>query len=131
MPEDQPDAPDAERPLLPNPAIPPAVQAHLRRSLEVLRDDAQDPTVRRRIDDVLQGRGSLRDLARDGGFSAFMEPLVRRGMARMDELSPEERAAAEDGAAAFRRGETPTGGDSGPASPGPAAPPAPPSAGTW
>ncbi len=114
---------DDARPLLPNPDIPPAVQAHLRRSLEALRDQADDPTVRRRIDDVLRGRASLRELATDGGFSAFMEPLVRRGLRRVDELTPEQRDAAEAGAQALRRGEDPSadgprGGGSAPPSPG-------------
>ncbi len=124
MSEDQPAPPEPGSPLLPGSTIPPAAQAHLRRSLEVLRDEAQDPVVRRRIDDVLAGRGSLRELARDGGFGAFMEPLVRRGLQRIDEMSPEERAAAEEGARALGRGEPPASHEPGPT-------PRPPDPGTW
>ncbi|MGG5259965.1 hypothetical protein [Phycicoccus avicenniae] len=83
------------------------MERHLRRSLEVLRDRADDPALRRRMDEVLAGRASLRDLARDDGFDAMMTPLVERGMHDLDELSPEERARAEAGAAALERGEDP------------------------
>jgi hypothetical protein len=81
------------------------VQQHLRESLTVLRDQAQDPGVRRRIDEVLQGRASLRDLARDDAFDTMMTPLVERGMARLDALDPQERARAAADAQALERGE--------------------------
>jgi hypothetical protein len=118
----------AGAPLLPGAPLPDAVQAHLRRSLELLRDQAEDPAVRRRMDDVLAGRASLRDLARDDGFSAMMTPLVERGMQRLDDLTPEERARVEADAAALGRDEVPEHlqerPDDGPT------PPAP-SPGTW
>ena len=94
-------------PLLP--ALPPnrAVDEHLRRSLAVLRDQSEDAALRDRIDDVIRGRSSLRALARDPAFGSMMEPLVTRGLHRLGELSPQERQAAQEGAAAFDRGEDP------------------------
>ncbi len=100
-------APSAEAPLLPGSSVPDAVQTHLRRSLERLRDQAEDPAVRRRMDDVLAGRASLRDLARDEAFSRMMTPLVERGMSRLEDLTPEDRARAEADGAALGRGEVP------------------------
>jgi hypothetical protein len=94
-------------PLLPSLPANRALDQHLRRSLEVLRDQSDDPALRRRIDDVLAGRTSLRSLARDGAFGAMMQPLVARGLQQLDELTPEQRRDAETGAAAFERGETP------------------------
>jgi len=114
-------------PLLPSLPRNRAVDEHLRRSLAVLRDQAADATLRDRIDDVISGRASLRALARDPAFSSMMEPLVTRGMQRLAELTPEERAAAEEGAAALDRGE----GTPGSPEPAPPAPPAPPTHGTW
>lgn len=93
--------------LLPGAGLPPAVRGHLRRSLEVLRDEAQDPAVRGRIEDVLAGRGTLRDLAGDGAFGAFVEPLVERGLRRIDELTPEERARVAADAEALGRDQLP------------------------
>ncbi|MBR7743354.1 hypothetical protein KC207_08640 [Phycicoccus sp. BSK3Z-2] len=120
------DGPGGDGPLLPGAPLPDEVQRHLRRSMEMLRERADDPAVRRRIDDVLAGRASLRDLARDDGFDRFMEPLVRRGMQRLDELSPQEREAAERGAAALARGEKVPEPDADRASR-----PRPPDLGTW
>ena len=94
-------------PLLPSLPTNRALDQHLRRSLEVLRDQTDDAALRRRIDDVVAGRSSLRALARDGAFGAMMQPLVERGLQQLDELTPEQRRDAEDGAAAFDRGETP------------------------
>lgn len=115
-------------PLLPGAPLPDAVQAHLRRSLELLRDQAEDPAVRRRMDEVLAGRASLRDLARDEAFSRMMTPLVERGMSRLDDLTPEDRARAEADAAALGRGEVPEHLRERPAD-DPSTPP--PSPGTW
>ncbi|WP_392543239.1 hypothetical protein [Oryzobacter telluris] len=121
-------APD-DQPLLPGAALPARVQQHLRESLTLIRDQAQDPGVRRRIDDVLQGRSSLRDLARDDAFSTMMTPLVERGMARLDALSPQERAVAEADAAALGRGEPTQAERDGAGEPGPASPAS--GQGTW
>ncbi|QKE83657.1 hypothetical protein [Arthrobacter sp. NEB 688] len=124
-------------PLLPGAPLSGALQTHLRRSLEVLRDRAEDAGVRRRIEDVLAGRATLRDLAGDDRFSAFAAPLVEQGLRRMDELGPEERRLVAEDAAALGRGEVPAhlreDDDRGAAAPAreprPAAPPR--TTGTW
>lgn len=102
-----PDAAPAVPPLLPS--LPPnrVLDQHLRSSLTMVRDQCDDPAVRRRIDDVLAGRSALRALARDDAFGAMMGPLVERGLRRLDALTAQERAAAEAGAAAIGRGEGP------------------------
>jgi hypothetical protein len=97
-------------PLLPSLPGNRALDDHLRRSLAVLRDQTEDATLRARIDDVIRGRSSLRALARDGAFGAMMEPLVTRGMQQVGALTDDERRAAEEGAAAFGRGEVPDAG---------------------
>ncbi|WP_377640246.1 hypothetical protein [Oryzobacter terrae] len=97
--------PAGEPPLLPGAALPSRIQQHLRESLTVLRDQAQDPAVRQRIEAVLAGRSSLRDLARDDAFSTMMTPLVERGMARIDALTPQERERVAADADALARGE--------------------------
>ena len=104
--------PTAVPPAVPPPLLPAlpanrALDQHLRRSLEVLRDQTDDAALRRRIDDVVAGRSSLRALARDGAFGALMQPLVERGLQQLDELTPEQRREAETGAATFDRGEAP------------------------
>jgi hypothetical protein len=106
-PQPQPQPPQSPPPLLPSLPANRALDQHLRRSLEVLRDQTDDATLRRRIDDVVAGRSSLRSLARDGAFGVMMQPLVERGLQQLDALTPEQRRDAEAGAAAFERGETP------------------------
>lgn len=69
----------------------PAADAALRDSLRTLRDSAAGEDMRRRIDAVLDGRSSLRDLARDQRFSAWVGPLAQRGWEDYEEMSPEER----------------------------------------
>jgi hypothetical protein len=99
--------PSSTAPLLP--ALPPnrALDEHLRRSLGVLRDRSEDDGLRDRIDDVIRGRSSLRALSRDPAFGALLEPLVTRGMQQLGDLTPDEQRTAEEGAAAFERGEVP------------------------
>lgn len=94
--------PDDHEPLLPTLRDQPAVDRSLRADLRVLRDATEDDTVRRRIDAVLEGRESLRSLARDGGFGALIEPLAARGWQHWEQLAEDERerlavAAATDG----------------------------------
>jgi len=103
----QPENPDEPPRLLPGLALPPAIEQHLRKSLAVLRDQAADPAVRRSIDDALEGRLSLRQLAGDEAFGQMMNPLVEEGVRRLEALSPEEEARAREGAAALQRGEDP------------------------
>ena len=123
--------PDDQPPVLPGAALPPRIQQHLRESLTVLRDQAQDPAVRRRIEAVLNGQGSLRDLARDDAFSTMMTPLVERGMARIDAMTPQERERVAADAEALSRGEatsTERASDGGRDEPGSGSGPA---QGTW
>lgn len=81
------------------PGLGPASNASLERALRVLRDTATDPAVRDRVDDVLAGPGSLRDLARDDGFGALVGPLAERGWQRWQAQDDDARRAAEQAAA--------------------------------
>ncbi|MBR7742437.1 hypothetical protein KC207_03930 [Phycicoccus sp. BSK3Z-2] len=85
--------PGDDRPLLPGLTGNAALQRQLRLSLETLRDQA-DPRVRERLTAVLEGRASLRDVAREDGFSRFVGPLADRGWDRFREMSPQERDEA-------------------------------------
>jgi hypothetical protein len=73
------------------PAISPGLNAALARSLRVLRHHATDAPLRERIDDVLAGRGSLRDLSRDDSFAALVEPLTTGGWQKWESMDPAER----------------------------------------
>lgn len=101
------DPTSASVPLLKHANFGPAFDQHLRRSLMVLRDQATDTKVRDRINDVLAGRLTLRELASDGGFGAMMEPLVDKGLSRVQDLTPDEDARARQGAAAMSQGKDP------------------------
>lgn len=94
-------------PLFPGLGLGPAMEQHLRQSLTVLRDNASDAGVRERIDAVLAGGLSLRELAVDPDFGSMMNPLVDKGMRQLDEMSPEEDTQARAGAEAFERGQDP------------------------
>lgn len=87
-----------DQPLLPTLRDPRLDQA-LRGSLEVLRDRATDDEVRARIEAVLRGDLSLRSLARDGAFGAFVSPLVERGARELDELPADTRREYDEQAA--------------------------------
>lgn len=82
----------AREPLLPS-LRDPAVDAALRQSLRVLRDHAEDPHVRRAVDDVLAGRSSLRALARDRAFGDLVAPLADEGWQRWEAMPDDERRA--------------------------------------
>ena len=86
----------SDEPLLPTFRDRPAVDAAVRESLEVLRDQADDPAVRDRITAVLESRASLRDLARDDDFGAFLTPYAEEGWRHFEALSPEERERLAD-----------------------------------
>ncbi|WP_114424009.1 hypothetical protein [Nocardioides houyundeii] len=79
------------RPLLPTLAANSKLDAMLRESLRTLRDHAEDEAVRRRIDAVLRGEESLRTLARDDEFGAFVAPLASRGYGTWDAMDPDQR----------------------------------------
>lgn len=68
-----------------------ALSRHLNQSLEVLRDRSDNDDFRRVVDDVLNGRASLRDVYNTPAFAAGIEPGVRKFAERWDELSQEER----------------------------------------
>ena len=67
-------------PLLPTLRHDPEADRALRDSLRVLRDHAEDQNLRERIDHVLSGRASLRDLARSEEFAAFVGPHAEQGL---------------------------------------------------
>lgn len=75
---------DASGPLLPTLRDDPQADRVLRDSLRVIRDRVDDAALRRRIEEVLSGRGSLRDLARSGEFAAFIGPYADEGRRTWD-----------------------------------------------
>jgi hypothetical protein len=87
---------EEQPPLLPTLAADRTLDAALRESLRTLRDHAEDESVRRRIDAVLRGELSLRRLAREEEFGAFVAPLAARGYAAWDAMDPEERERLVD-----------------------------------
>lgn len=80
-----------EASLLPSMATDRRLDALLRDSLRTLRDRAEEPALRERIDDVLAGRASLRVLARSPEFEELVAPLARRGWQALEEMGPDER----------------------------------------
>ena len=68
-----------------------ALSRHLNESLKLLRDRSDNDDFRRVVDDVLNGRASLRDVYNTPAFAAGVEPGVRQFGERWDELSQEER----------------------------------------
>ncbi len=67
------------------------LNAAVRDSLRILRDEATDRELRERIDAVLSGRASLRELARAPEFEAFVSPYAAAGWSDWDAMEPEER----------------------------------------
>ena len=78
-------------PLLPSLAREHRLEESLRESLRVLRQQSDDPQLRDRIDDVIAGRASLRDLARSAEFDSLVAPYAERGYQQWDALDAEER----------------------------------------
>ncbi|KGN31745.1 hypothetical protein N802_03445 [Knoellia sinensis KCTC 19936] len=85
---------EEQPPLLETLRFEPRMAAHLRESLRVLRDDTSDDAMRRRIDAVLEGRESLRELARSDAFADFIGHRVEQALAEY-EAQPEEVRAAD------------------------------------
>lgn len=81
---------DEYRPLLPT-LRNEAYDRHLRHRLSLLRDHAPD-RLARMIDDVLDGRRSLRGLAETDEMNQFAAPLVARALERFQALPEDERA---------------------------------------
>jgi hypothetical protein len=69
------------------------MEAHLRESLAVLRDASDDRALRRRIDDVLEGRASLRELARTPEFTAMVDSRIDRAVEEYDAIPQDVRDA--------------------------------------
>lgn len=86
-----PDERDEESPLLPTFQHDSHLDRSLRESLRILRDQADETEMRGRIEDVLAGRASLRDLARSESFAEFVTPLAERGWERWDAMGLEEQ----------------------------------------
>lgn len=68
-----------------------AVSKHLRASLEVLRDQSNDPDFRRQLDDVLAGHLSLREAAFSGVFERGIAAPFEAGMQWYEQLPEDER----------------------------------------
>jgi hypothetical protein len=79
-----------------------ALSRHLNESLRVLRDRSNNDDFRRIVDDVLEGRASLRAVSNTSAFAAGIESGIRKFAERWDELSEDERdKLAEEGRRAF------------------------------
>jgi len=79
-----------------------ALSRHLKKSLELLRDRSDNDDFRRVVDDVLNGRASMRDVYTTPAFATGIEPGVKKFAERWDELSQEERdRLAEEGRQTF------------------------------
>lgn len=102
--------PREPEPLLPSYRGRPDLDRVLRDNLTLLRDRCEDPAVRRRLGDVLEGRASMRDLARSPDYQRFMGPLVLEGARRWQEAQLEDRPQVDT--------DTPTDPATGPPVPG-------------
>jgi hypothetical protein len=65
----------------------------LRENLQTIRDRSDDPHLKRLIDDVLQGRRTMRELVRDEKFTEELNAGMRRFGEHWEQLTPEQRAA--------------------------------------
>jgi hypothetical protein len=82
------------------------LQRILRGSLEVLRDRAEDPELRRYADDVLTGRASVRDLGTSDALDRAVTPHLE-SLAQVHAEAEAERARSGDdrGTAGGRTGD--------------------------
>lgn len=64
----------------------------LRENLQAIRDRTDDPHLRRLVDDVLQGRRTVRELVRDEGFVRELDAGMQRFGEHWEQLTPEQRA---------------------------------------
>lgn len=64
----------------------------LRENLRTIRDRTDDPHLTRLIDDVLQGRRTMRELIRDERFTEELNRGMRRFGEQWEQLTPEQRA---------------------------------------
>jgi len=85
---------EPQQPLLETLRFEPRMQAHLRESLAVLRDASDDRALRTRIDDVLEGRASLRELARTPEFTSMVDSKIDQAVEEYDAIPEDVREAA-------------------------------------
>lgn len=71
-----------------------AMAAHLRKALEVLREQSQDPDFRRLATGVMEGRQSMHALAQSSAFNAAVADAAPRLDAWWSSLSEEEKREA-------------------------------------
>lgn len=88
--ETNPDEPEND-PLLDIAQGDPALARHLRGSLQVLRDRAENDEFRQTVDEVLAGRADLREAISSPAFTSVLNPLVQRFAEQYEELSEDER----------------------------------------
>lgn len=67
------------------------VNAALADSLRALRAHTRQAELRERIDEVLAGRASLRDLAREDAFATVVGPVAERGWQQWEAMPDEDR----------------------------------------
>lgn len=84
---------DERSPILPTLRNEPRLEAHVRESLRILRDSTEDPALRRRIEAVVAGRGSLRELARSPEFTAMANARIDRAVAEYEAIPAAQREA--------------------------------------
>lgn len=76
----------------------------LRRSLEILKSATPDPEIRRRLDDVLAGRASMREFGLSGAFASILDQVPKGAMERAAAMPEDERQRlAERGEAELAR----------------------------
>lgn len=71
----------------------PVFQRTLTDSLKLLRERDPDPAVRKIIDDIADGKITLREATRLPAFQKMMERGMESAASRWKELSPQERLA--------------------------------------
>lgn len=68
-----------------------ALSKHLKNSLDVLKNKADDPEFSALVDEIKSGRRSLRDTFTSPVFSRVLDPLVGQAAEHYENLSEEER----------------------------------------
>lgn len=87
-----------DRPLLPILRDDPALNLHIRKSVQTLADYTTDPGLRKALIETLAGQGSLRDIVDSPEFIQAFTPAITAAVAEAEQLTDEEREAlAEDG----------------------------------
>lgn len=68
------------------------VSRGLRRSLEILKSATPDPEVRRRLEDVLAGRASMREFGLSDAFAKLLDGVPKHAFEQAASMSEEERS---------------------------------------